>query len=109
MQETFVDRHCAALPGTTRELPFGDDTVIWTVNGRMFAAYMMGGEGLSLRIGDQVSAQQLLKRRRSIGNPFLSAGGWVLVPWGAGPDVLRMQINESYRLVLGDRNAVAKD
>lgn len=108
MREAFVDRYCAALTGAVRELPFGDETVIWTVDGHMFAAYMMGGEGLSLRSGGRASARDLLKTRAP-GNPFLSGGGWVLVPWAAGPDALRASLDESYRLVLGDGNAVAGD
>lgn len=109
MRETFVDRHCAALPGTAREVPFGDETVIWTVHGHMFAAYMLDGQGLSLRVGDADSAQRMSKRKRSIANPYLSGSGWVLVPWSTGPDNLRTQLDESYRLVLGDRNAMSAD
>jgi len=106
---TFVDRHCAALPGTAREVPFGDETVIWTVYGHMFAAYMMDGEGLSLRLGDAIAAHKLSLRRRSFANPYLSGGGWVLVPWSTGPDELRQRLDESYRLVLSDGNAMSGD
>lgn len=108
MRETFVDRHCAALPGTRREVPFGDETVIWTVYGHMFAAYMMGGEGLSLRMDETSSEQDTPGRRRAMSNPYLSGGGWVLVRWSGGPDELRARLDESYRLVLRDGNAMAR-
>lgn len=104
MQEGFVDIYCRGLLGTTFTAPFGDDTVIWQVHGHMFAAYAKGGEGLSLRIADKVTAHQLVGQKRAVTSPYLKGTGWVLFPWDTPPQELRDWIFKSYRLVLNDRN-----
>ncbi len=105
MREAFVDIYCRGLTGTARTTPFGDDTVIWTVHGHMFAAYTIGGDGLSLRIGDKVSAHRLIGQGRAASAPYLKQDGWVLFPWDTRPQELRDRIGKSYRLVLDDKNA----
>lgn len=105
MREGFVDIYCKGLLGTERTMPFGEDAVIWTVHGHMFAAYTVGGEGLSLRIVNKVTAHKLVGQRRAISSPLLKGTGWVLFPWDTRPQELRDWIGKSYRLVLDDRNA----
>ncbi|GAB5446404.1 MmcQ/YjbR family DNA-binding protein [Gymnodinialimonas sp.] len=105
MQEAFVDIYAKGLLGTARTTPFGDDVVIWTVHGHMFAAYTMGGEGLSLRIGSKVTAHKLVGQKRAVTSPYLKGTGWVLFPWDTPPMELRDWIGKSYRLVLDDGNA----
>lgn len=105
MREGFVDIYCKGLMGTARTTPFGDEAVIWTVHGHMFAAYTIGGEGLSLRIESNVTAHQLVGQQRALSSPSLTGTGWVLFPWETRPQELRDRIGKSYRLVLDDRNA----
>jgi predicted DNA-binding protein (MmcQ/YjbR family) len=103
MREAFVDIYCKGLLGTKRTKPFGDDTVIWTVHDRMFAAYTADGEGLSLRMADKVSAQVLVGQGRAASAPYLKGEAWVLLPWTTRPEELRDRLGKSYRLVLDDR------
>lgn len=105
MREAFVDIFCKGLLGTKRTTPFGDETVIWLVHGHMFAAYTDGGDGLSLRIGDKVSAQVLVGQGRAVSAPYLKGDAWVMLPWTTRPEELRDWLAKSYRLVLDDRNA----
>ncbi|ABD54874.1 MmcQ/YjbR family DNA-binding protein [Jannaschia sp. CCS1] len=104
MQRGFVDIYCRGLLGTARTTPFGDDVVIWTVHGHMFAAYAQDGEGLSLRIADKITAHQLVGQKRAVTSPYLKGTGWVLFPWETAPTELRDWIFKSYRLVLNDGN-----
>lgn len=100
MREAFVDIYCRGLLGTARTTPFGAETVIWTVHGRMFAAYTRNGEGLSLSIGSKVTAHKLVGQKRAVSSPYLKGTGWVLFPWNTRPQELRDWIGKSYRLVL---------
>lgn len=104
MREGFIDIYCRGLLGTQRTTPFGDDMVIWCVHGHMFAAYTVGGEGLSLRIGDKVTAHKLVGQRRAVSATCLTGSGWVMFPWNTRPQELRDWLGKSYRLVLNDGN-----
>ncbi|WP_339984126.1 MmcQ/YjbR family DNA-binding protein [Gymnodinialimonas ulvae] len=106
MRELFVDRYCGALLDTERTTPFGEDTVVWTVRGHMFAAYAVGGDGVSVRLAGKIAAQQMVGQGRAKSPPYLRGEGWVSFPWDTPLDELRGRINKSYRLVLKDGNAV---
>ena len=102
MHARFVDTHCARLEGAERVQPFGEDTVVWRVNGHMFAAYTDGGEGLSLRTKHVLDAVTPNAEAITADTVFSKAAGWLQVTWDTPPDVLRSMIDESYRLVRRD-------
>jgi len=102
MQHDFVDRHCRALEAAAREQPFGPDTVVWKVHNRMFAAYTDAGEGLSVRTFNLRRALAVIQRSRAASEPYLTGGGWVLLPWETPPEELRLRLIESYNLVRRD-------
>lgn len=106
MRELFVDRYCGSLLDTERTTPFGEDTVVWTVRGHMFAAYSVGGDGVSVRMGGKIAAHQMVGSGRAKSPSYLRGEGWVSVPWDTPLDELRARINKSYRLVLQDGNHV---
>jgi predicted DNA-binding protein (MmcQ/YjbR family) len=107
MHHQFVDKACRTLPKAHRAQPFGPETVVWKVNGFMFAAYTDSGAGLSVRTRDLASARDLIGRARAEPEPYVTGDGWVVLPWETPPDILRARIEESYRLVLRD-SAVAR-
>lgn len=107
MEERFVDIYCGTLAGTRRTQPFGPETVFWTVDGRMFAAYTHDGNGVSVRLADKVSAHRLIGQRRALAPSYLKNDGWLMFPWDTRPEELRDRINESYRLVRQDGNVSA--
>lgn len=99
MTHNLVDTHCAALPGSYSDRPFGPETRVWKVAGRMFAAYTDGGKGVSVRCADPVAAQRLVQMRKAESAPYLKRGGWVLLPWTTDPDELLEQLTASYHAV----------
>ena len=102
MQTEFVDRHCRALDGAERDQPFGPGTVVWKIHGHMFAAYTDPGEGLSVRTSNLARALAVIRRSRPASAPYLTGGGWVVLPWETPPEELRLRLIESYNLVRRD-------
>lgn len=102
MQHTFVDQYCGALDGAERDFPFGPDTVVWKVNGHMFAAYTQHGQGLSVRTRDLRRALKLIKRSRPASAPYLTSVEWVVLPWSTPVLEMRDFIRESHQLVRRD-------
>jgi predicted DNA-binding protein (MmcQ/YjbR family) len=103
MHQSFADRVCRALADTARQHPFGPDTIVWTVEGHMFAAYTVDGHGVSLRM-DTLVAARMVDEGRAHSPPSLTDAGWVLVPWETPPDELHRRIVASYRLVRTDHD-----
>ena len=106
MHEAFADRICGGMDRAVREQPFGPGMVVWTIDGHMFAAYTEAGDGLSVRVTDDVTdmvdgAQVSLD---GAGQTTLSGAGWVLIPWQTRPEKLRRIIATSYDMVRADRN-----
>ncbi len=69
------------MPGTERATPFGPDTVVWKINGHMFAAYTDIGPGLSVRTTNLTRALAVIRQSRPASAPYLTGGGWVPLPW----------------------------
>ena len=101
MHQSFAYRVCRALADTERQQPFGPDTVVWTVEGHMFAAYTENGHGVSLRM-DYLVAARMVDEGRADSPPALTDAGWVLVPRETPPEELQRRIVASYRLVRTD-------
>ena len=100
MYGQFVDRHCRTLPGAKADRPFGPDTVVWKIGGKMFAAYTWGGRGVSLAVRDGVEAQRLIQAGQAESAPYLLRGGWILMAWeNSTPDELRERITGSYERI----------
>ncbi|WP_158598981.1 MmcQ/YjbR family DNA-binding protein [Rhodophyticola porphyridii] len=97
-----IDTHCATLPGAVAEQPFGPDTQVWKVGGRMFAAHTRGANGVSVKCADGAAAQKLIQTRKAISAPYLKRGGWVMFLWeNTPPEELRRRLTDSYLIVRG--------
>jgi hypothetical protein len=68
----------------------------------MFAAYTETGAGLSVRTAGMPHALAMIRRSRPASAPYLTGGGWVVLPWETAPEELRARLLESYNLVLDD-------
>lgn len=90
------------MPRTERATPFGPDTIVWKINGHMFAAYTETGAGLSVRTSNLTRALAVIRQSRPASAPYLTGGGWVLLPWETPPEELRLRLIESYNLVRRD-------
>jgi hypothetical protein len=104
MHEAFADRICSGMHRAVRQQPFGPGMVVWTIDGRMFAAYTEAGHGLSLRV-PEMEADEMAANGDAQSHTPLSEVGWVLIPWQTQPEDLRRRIALSYEMVLADGNA----
>ena len=103
----LVDSQCRSLPGAALERPFGPDTLVWTVGGRMFAIHTAEGSGVSVAVRSPQEAQRLVQAHKAISAPYLKGPGWALFPFhSTSPDELRKRIRESYDRV---RNGLPTD
>lgn len=96
----LVDTHCAMLPGAEKSQPFGPDTQVWKIGGKMFAAYTEDGNGVSVKAADGPTAQLLIQQGLASSAPYLKRGGWVMFPWeDTPPEEIRRRLTESYAIV----------
>jgi len=103
MRYAEIEAHCLALPGVTKEHPFGDSDV-FKVGGKMFAliAYGDGGRpaGVWFKAG-QTSAAILTEIEGIRPCPYLARAHWVamdgLKPLKAGE--LRQYLSRAHSLV----------
>lgn len=82
---------------------------MWKVHGHMFAAYTETGAGLSVRTSNLTRALAVIRQSRPVSAPFLTGGGWVMLPWETAPEELRLRLIESYNLVRRDWPLAAPD
>lgn len=102
MFSELVDRHCRSLPGAAPERPFGPDTVVWTVGGRMFAIRTADGSGVSVACRSAQEAQDVVRGGKAVSAPYLKSSGWALFPYDrSSPDELCARILTSYDRVRG--------
>lgn len=100
----LVDFVCSDLPGAAPERPFGPDTRVWTIGGRMFAIQIVDGSGVSVACRSPLEAHRLVQEGKAVTDPYLKGRGWALFPYErSSPDELRARIETSYNRV---RNAL---
>lgn len=93
----LVDRHCRSMPGAALERPFGPDTLVWTIGGRVFAIRTLNGSGVSVACRSPQEAQRLVQESKAVSAPYLKGPGWALFPYQrTSPDELRARIQDSY-------------
>lgn len=73
--------------------------MVWKVDGRMFVAYTVDGEGVSLRVTGSFTASTLVEEGRAWAREDLLRGGWVILPWETPPEELGARIRQSHALV----------
>ena len=100
--EAFRD-FCLSLPGTTEELPFGPDTLVFKVGGKIFALTdLRAFESFNVKC-DPEHAVELRDRYDYVRPGFhMNKKHWntVLVRTGAPEAHLRQWLTDSYRLVV---------
>lgn len=99
--ESFRE-YCLARKGVTEELPFGPDTLVFKVSGKMFAlTHMEAFDGINLKIDPEEGAS-LRERYPGVQPAYhMNKKHWITVAMdGSVPDKLvRQWIDNSYRLV----------
>ncbi|WP_116542698.1 MmcQ/YjbR family DNA-binding protein [Pontibacter virosus] len=103
--EDFRD-YCLAKPGTTEELPFDEDTLVFKVGGKMFALCSLSEyrKGIALKC-NPVHAVVLREQYAQILPGYhMNKKHWntVLPLAGLEPDFLKSLIDHSYTLVVAN-------
>ena len=101
--EAFVD-YCLAKPGVEETTPFGPDTLVMKVMGKMFAA--TGLDEADFRVNLKCDPERALKLREEfpqiIPGWHMNKAHWNTVYFedGLSEDLLRELIDHSYELVV---------
>ena len=100
MTEDEIIAFCTALPGATHERPFGPETEVWKVGGKIFALMARGSGRVSLKCTDPDFAEMLISVGRAGKAPYLPRGGWIAIePALLGPTETTDRLRESYETV----------
>ncbi|TAJ49421.1 MAG: MmcQ/YjbR family DNA-binding protein [Herbiconiux sp.] len=99
-----LQRICAALPATTDERPFGPETAVAKVVGKVFAITPLEGDGVSITLKAQPPYVEALVRE----HPWITPGyhmnkkHWITVQVGPDADAQLVEdlIVNSYDLVV---------
>lgn len=96
-----VEAAALALPGATRDFPWGEGHPVYKVGGKMFAA-MGGGKApaLSFKVSD-LAFEMLTERDGIIPAPYLARAKWVQLTKLDAMDAaeIRERLAEAHRLV----------
>ena len=97
MTEDQIIALCDALPGAVRDRPFGPETEVWKVGGKIFALMATGSGRVSLKCADPDYAEMLISVGRAGKAPYLPRGGWIAIePALLGPTEPTDRLRESY-------------
>lgn len=100
MTEADIIAYCDALPGATRDHPFGPETEVWKIGERIFALMAQGSGRVSLKCADPDFAEMLISVGRAAKAPYLPRGGWIVVETEAlSDDEMTLRLRESYDTV----------
>jgi predicted DNA-binding protein (MmcQ/YjbR family) len=104
MTPAALRRRCLALPGATEEFPFGPETSVFKVAGKIFAISGLEGQPLAVAVKcDPGLAEQLRASYAAITPGYhLNKRHWnTIVLDGSVPDAMvRDMIEDSYDLVV---------
>ena len=101
--DAFRD-HCLAQRGATEDLPFGPDTLVFKVMGKMFALIGLGGPPYAAGLKcDPERALELREQYEGVyPGPYLNKTHWNYVDLGGEvpAELIRELVDHSYALVV---------
>ena len=104
--------YCMALPGVTEELPFGPDTLVFKVMGKMFALTSLDGSAFSFNVKcDPEKAEELRASYADVLPGYhMSKKHWntVRVTGSISSELLFSWVKDSYDLVVNTLTRTAK-
>ncbi|MFT2007557.1 MmcQ/YjbR family DNA-binding protein [Pontibacter sp. 13R65] len=96
--------YCLAKPGTTEAMPFGEDTLVFKVCGKIFALTNVNtySSGINLKCDPTLAIELREKYTCVLPGYHMSKKHWnTIVPDGSVPDKLLQQwIDDSYNLIV---------
>jgi predicted DNA-binding protein (MmcQ/YjbR family) len=99
MSRSFVNAHCARLPGAELSDPWGGGHDAWKVGGKLFALVGTMDTGVSVKTADVETAALLIEVGRAERAPYFHRS-WVHLPWGIVPESgIAERIDTSYALI----------
>jgi predicted DNA-binding protein (MmcQ/YjbR family) len=99
-----LEAFALSLPGATLEFPFGPETRVYKVGGKMFA--LSGGAlGAPARVSfkcSDIAYEMLVAQDGLCPAPYLARAKWVRLedPAALGAEELKARIGEAHRLVI---------
>lgn len=107
MTHEAVLSHCLTFPGALHDRPFGPDTEVMKVGGKMFAVWGTSPDGVTLKVKDAETARFLKEIGAARTAPYLKRGGWVMIAWD--DDTLPQRLRESYEIVKASLPKTVRD
>ena len=112
MQASELRDHCLTFPGSAETFPFGPETSVFKVAGKMFALSGLGQEPLRVSLKcDPVLAEQLRQAHSAVQPGYhLNKRHWnTVIIEGSLPDqMIKDLIEDSYDLVFSQLPAVRR-
>jgi|SRR5579875_1566458 len=98
--------HILSFPGAEETFPFGPDTSVFKVAGKMFALSQLGAEELRVSLKCEPTLAEQLRQAHAAVIPgyHLNKRHWntVIVDGSLPPQMITDMIEDSYDLVVGD-------
>lgn len=98
--------YCLSLKGVTESFPFGDDTLVFKVNSRIFALVNLDGDmSINLKCDPDLALELRERYTSVIPGYHMNKKHWntVLVDGTVPDSEIRKWIDNSYNLVLGKK------
>jgi predicted DNA-binding protein (MmcQ/YjbR family) len=101
MDRAGIEAFCLSLPGAVLDYPFGPDTAVFKIGGKMFCALGIG-RGVSFKVSD-MAYEILTQNGMAEPAPYLARAKWVNLPDPAqwSDEELESHLRASYDLILG--------
>ena len=104
MTSASLRRRCLALPGAVEEFPFGEQTSVFKVHGKMFALAPLRSKPLSVSLKCEPELAEQLRATHAAVAPgyHLNKRHWntVTIDGSLGDDFIVSLIEDSYDLVV---------
>lgn len=104
MRSAGLRSHCLTFPGSEETFPFGPETSVFKVAGKMFALSRLGSEQLSVSLKCEPQLAEQLREAHSAITPgyHLNKRHWntVTVDGSLSDEMIRDMIEDSYDLIV---------
>jgi predicted DNA-binding protein (MmcQ/YjbR family) len=104
MRAAGLRSHCLTFPGSEETFPFGPETSVFKVAGKMFAVSQLGSEALSISVKCEPQLAEQLREAHAAVTPgyHLNKRHWntVAVDGSLSDQMIRDMIEDSYDLVV---------
>ena len=104
--------YCLSLPGAEETFPFGAETSVFKVAGRMFALSQLGADSLRVSLKCEPELARALRGAHAAVLPgyHLNKRHWntVIIDGSLPDDAIRDMIEDSYDLVVSELSSVGR-